>query len=56
LNNLLSQKVNVNTFFVIGLLALAGTVSAGGGGMPWDGAITAFVDNITGPLSALTVV
>lgn len=44
---------NNHRFLFMSLIGLffATTVTAGGGAMPWDNAITAFVNNISGPLA-----
>jgi len=47
----LNMKPQTSHLFVLGMFLFAGAVSAGGGGMPWDNAITAFVDNISGPVA-----
>lgn len=38
-------------FLVLGLLILAGSVTAGGGAMPWDAGLTALTANISGPFA-----
>ena len=46
-----NNRICTNGVFLMALLLIAGSVSAGGGGMPWDAAITAFVGNISGPVA-----
>jgi len=47
------MQQNAQHFAVLGMLFVAGlaTAGGGGGGMPWDAAITAFVNNISGPVA-----
>lgn len=45
------KKVPFHHMLALGALLLAGTVTAGGGAMPWDAGLQALTQNISGPFA-----
>lgn len=49
---MIESKFSSQQLFLLGAFLFAGIATAGGGGaLPWDPAITAFVNNISGPVA-----
>ena len=45
------KKIHTHHMMALCFLLLAGTVTAGGGAMPWDAGLTALTLNISGPFA-----
>lgn len=45
------RSIPVHHMLALGFLLVAGTVTAGGGAMPWDAGLTALTQNISGPFA-----
>lgn len=45
------SRIPMQHLMALGILLLAGAVTAGGGAMPWDAGLTALTQNISGPFA-----